>query len=68
MISLWKYFRRPLNSFDANFRQQTSTALQLKSQKQISRHSAVCLPFISGDIFCLWLTIKRFQLSFESAE
>ena len=47
----FKFFRRLLNSFDAIFRRETSTALQRKSLKQISRHSAVCLPFIGRNIF-----------------
>ena len=51
MILLWKFYRRSLNSFDAIFRRETSTAPQWKSQKRISRHSAVCLPFIDGNIF-----------------
>ena len=51
MILLLKFFQRLLISFDAIFRRETSTALQLKSQKQISRHSAVCLPFIGGNMF-----------------
>ena len=39
-------FRRLLNSFDAIFRRETSTALQRKSQKRISRQVLVCLPFV----------------------
>ena len=67
MILLLKFFQRLLNSFDAIFRQETSTTLQQKSQKQILRHSAVCL--LSAKIcFCLWLSIKHFPLSFQSAE
>ena len=38
MIVLSKCFRRLLNSFDAVFRRETSTALQRKSQKRISSH------------------------------
>ena len=51
MILLSKVFRRLLNSFDAIFRRETSTALQQKSQKLISRLCAVCLPFIGGASF-----------------
>ena len=51
MILLSKFFRRLLNSFDAIFRRETSTTLQRKSQKRISRHSAARLPFIVGSIF-----------------
>ena len=51
MILLSKVFLRLLNSFNAIFRQETSTALQRKSQKRISRHSAVFLPFIGRNIF-----------------
>ena len=51
MILLSKVFLRLLNSFNAIFRRETSTALQRKSQKRISRHSAVCLPFIGKNIF-----------------
>ena len=51
MILLSKVSLRLLNSFNAIFRRETSTALQRKSQKQISRHSAVCLPSIGRSIF-----------------
>ena len=50
MILLSKVFLRLLNSFNAIFRQEVSTALQQKSHKRISRHSAVCLPFIGTNI------------------
>ena len=50
MILLSKVFLRLLNSFNAIFRREASTALQQKSQKGISRHSAVCLPFIGRNI------------------
>ena len=49
MISILKVFLRLLNSFKAIFRQETSTALQRKSQKQISRQVLVCLPFTCGN-------------------
>ena len=68
IILLSKFFQRLLNSFDAIFRWETSTTLQGKSQKGISRHSATRLPFIVGSIHCLWLMIKHFLLSFHSAE
>ena len=51
MILSSKVFLRPLNSLNAIFRRETSTALQRKSQKLISRHSTVCLPFIDRNIF-----------------
>ena len=51
-----KVFQRLLNSFDAIFRQETSTdplrdPLQRKSQKRISRKVLVCLPFIGRNTF-----------------
>ena len=51
MILLSKVFLRLLNSFNAIFRRETSTALQQRSQRQISRHSAIFLPFIGRNIF-----------------
>ena len=46
-----KVFLRLLNSFDTIVRRETSTALQQKSQKQISKQVLVCLPFMGGTMF-----------------
>ena len=43
MISIPKVFLRLLNSFKVIFRQETSTALQRKSQKQINFKTSACL-------------------------
>ena len=62
MILLSKFFQRLLNSFGAIFRRETITALQWKSQKQISRHSAVCLPFIGGNMFLPMAVDQTFSI------
>ena len=64
-----KVFRRLLNSFDTIFRQETSTALQQNSLKQISRQGLVCLPFAGGKIFFAYgQQLNVFCFRIESAE
>ena len=46
MILIPTVFLRLLNSLEAIFRKETSTALQQKSQKPISIQVLECLPFI----------------------
>ena len=51
------------------FSAQTSTALQRKSQKRISRQALVCLPFIGGNIFSPTADKPNvFRFRFKSAE
>ena len=47
------------------FSAETSTALQRKSQKRISRQVLVCLPFIGEIFFHLRPTTNRFPFSFQ---
>ena len=70
LISI-RFFQRLLNSFNAVFTRETSTALQGKSQKD-SRQVLVCLPFvdrntilpIADDVFILKVPNKQGILLF----